>query len=191
MNNKVKKPRIEIVGDLETWGKDGDTALIQIAAVAFDIDTGEYLSEFNELCDISKSKILVDGSTLKWWLNTDKELLTRLVNSGKDDEETVVRHFYDWIVALKSEYEVYFWGNGILFDNKIIQAKMAQYGLQYPIFYRNDRDLRTIVDIAESKFGVNVHEVCASPDQEKHNAIDDVKHEIDVLCWCWKALHAE
>ena len=111
----MEKTRIDIMCDLETLGKDADTVVFQIAAAAFDINTGTVLYNFNQICDISNTKIMVDGDTLKWWLNTDKELLTKLLNQGNCSEQWMVEYFHNWIETLHKKYDVYFWGNGILF----------------------------------------------------------------------------
>lgn len=111
----MEKTRIDIMCDLETLGKDADTVVFQIAAAAFDINTGTVLYNFNQICDISNTKIMVDGDTLKWWLNTDKELLTKLLNQGNCSEQWMVEYFHNWIETLQKKYDVYFWGNGILF----------------------------------------------------------------------------
>ena len=184
----MEKTRIDIMCDIETLGKDGDTAIFQISAAAFDIKTGSIICTFNEICDIGGGKILVDGDTLKWWLNTDKELLAKLLNQGNCSEKWMVEYFHSWIENLQKKYDVYFWGNGILFDNRIIKAKMESYNLKYPIFYRNDRDLRTLVDIVTTKYGIDVNKECQVENTEKHNAMHDVEHQIRVATLCWDKL---
>lgn len=184
----MEKTRIDIMCDLETLGKDADTVVFQIAAAAFDINTGTVLYNFNQICDISNTKIMVDGDTLKWWLNTDKELLTKLLNQGNCSEQWMVEYFHNWIETLQKKYDVYFWGNGILFDNRIMKAKMESYGMKYPIFYRNDRDLRTLVDIVKTKYNVDPHKECQVENTEKHNAMHDVEHQIRVATYCWNKL---
>jgi len=188
MENKL---RLDIMCDIETLGKDSDTAIFQIAAAAFDIETGSIMYRFNEICNISNTKILVDGDTLKWWLNTDKELLTKLLNQGNCSEKWMVEKFHDWITELQKTHEVYFWGNGILFDNRLVKEKMASYGLQYPIFYRNDRDLRTLVEMASIKYDIDPHNACKVENPEKHNAMFDVEHQIRVATYCWHLLMAK
>lgn len=184
----MEKTRIDIMCDIETLGKDGDTAIFQVSAAAFDIKTGSIICTFNEICNIGGGKIFVDGDTLKWWLNTDKELLSKLLNQGNCSEKWMVEYFHSWIENLQKKYDVYFWGNGILFDNRIIKAKMESYNLKYPIFYRNDRDLRTLVDIVTTKYGIDVNKECQVENTEKHNAMHDVEHQIRVATLCWNKL---
>lgn len=184
----MEKKRIDIMLDIETLGKSGQHAVFQIAAAGFDISTGEIINTFNQVCDIAHSNILVDGDTLKWWLNTDKELLTRLLNRGNCSEDWMVKSFHNWLSTLQEDYDIYLWGNGILFDNRIIKEKMDAIGLNYPIFYRNDRDLRTLVELVKVKYDIDPHEHCKVESTEKHNAMSDVEHQIRVATFCWNKL---
>lgn len=185
--------RVDIMVDIETLGKGADATITQISAIAFDVLTGEHLSVFNEIADIEKNdKLNVDGSTLKWWLNTNKELLTELLNSGKYSSETVLARFNDWILAQSDDpKDIYLWGNGILFDNRIIQNQLEKIGVGYPIFYKNDRDVRTIVDLAGRKLGISekdLKERYKDYTLVEHNAIDDVKYQIKLVVGCYNTL---
>ena len=152
----METKRINIMVDLETLSTEENPTVFQIAACSFDIETGEILSFFEKTADIScSSQLNVSGSTLKWWLNTNKELLADLVNKGNGSEEDMFKAFHSWLYTLVPQVptdngfkNIYLWGNGILFDNRIIQQKFKSFGLCHPILYRNDRDVRTIVDLA-------------------------------------------
>lgn len=192
--------RCDIMVDLETLGLSNNTSVFQIAACSFDIVTGNIHEKFNEIMDIATlDNALFDGSTLKWWLNTDKELLANLVNKGKGTERELFAKFAKWInsivqtSAAKNEaVEIFLWGNGILFDNAKIKDKCTQYGIQYPIFYRNDRDVRTLVDLAAQKLGFDspkpIFETLTYDNRVKHNALDDVLCQIKTVSICWNIL---
>ena len=185
--------RIDIMTDIETLGNKSDSTIIQIAAIAFDIDTGEYLDEFNEVADITKNKRMkVSGSTIKWWLNTDKELFQKLINNGQYSSDEIVVRFHKWLLELmRGDGELYLWGNGILFDNKMIQHQMELNDLDYPIFYRNDRDMRTLVDLASKKWNITEKELKERFNREDliaHDAYNDVKYQIDLVINCYKIL---
>lgn len=184
--------RIDIMTDIETLGKKSDSTIIQIAAIAFDMNTGEHVDTFNKTVDIEKDMFLnVDGSTIKWWLNTNKELLHTLLSNGKHSSEEVLEMFHEWIMDLKEGNDVYLWGNGILFDNKMIQHQLEDNGLDYPIFYRNDRDVRTIVDLASKKLGITEDELKKRFNDDslvEHDAFDDVKYQIKLVQGCYEIL---
>lgn len=148
--------RKDIMVDIETLGTGDNATIFQIAGMSFDITTGEIFDSINLIGDIEKfGNLGVDGSTLKWWLNTDKELLTDLLNKGTMDEYELLEEFSKWIVKQSNTndmQDVYMWGNGILFDNAKLQTAINSCsGLKYPIFFRNDRDLRTLLELASLK----------------------------------------
>ena len=185
--------RTDIMVDIETLGNKTNSTIFQIAAMAFDIKTGEIIGEpFNQIANIelNESPLNVSGITLKWWLKTDKELFEELLNSGEHSSEQVLRNFYDWM----GQYEVpgtYLWGNGILFDNKIIQSQLESIGLSYPIFYKNDLDVRTLLELASIKEDISERELKDRLKDDTlvaHDALDDVKKQITLVVECFKIL---
>jgi hypothetical protein len=185
--------RKDIMLDIETLGTGSNATIFQISAIAFDIETGHQYSTFNSIADISKNKTLkADGSTLKWWLNTNKELLTDLLNKGEESSEDLLTNFHKWLKSQdKDNKNIYLWGNGILFDNKMIQEQFIEMGLEYPIFFRNDRDVRTIVDLAGKRLGITEKELKERFNDEnlvKHDAFDDVKYQINLVVSCYNLL---
>lgn len=188
--------RIDIMVDIETLGNKTESTIIQIGAIAFDIRTGEHVKRFNRIADIEKNEkeVSVTASTLKWWLKTNKDLFEELLNSGEGSSESLVREFRGWVTYLQEEYgskNVYLWGNGILFDNKILQYHMESLGLGYPIFYRNDRDVRTLLELTAFKTGLSekeVKDVFNDELLEAHNAYDDVIYQIQLAHGCYRVL---
>lgn len=185
------KNRIDIMVDIETLGIELDSTIIQVGAIAFNIDSGEYLEFFNEYVNIEKNKELkVSGSTLQWWLKTNANLLKEIITKQDQSSDTVSKKLYDWIVELKNKYEVYLWGNGIAFDNSMIKTAIKNIGLEYPIKYTNDRDVRTILELASIKSGKTEKEIKSSVklDGIAHDAFYDCKVQIAYVSKCWKYL---
>lgn len=184
--------RLDIMVDIETLGNKTDSTIFQIAAVAFDIKTGEHIVEFHRIANISEAeKLNVTGDTLKWWLNTNKELLSDLLNKGEGSVEELLITFADWLTGLVLGNDVYFWGNGILFDNKMIQHQLESAGIKYPIFYRNDRDVRTIVELAATKLETTERDLRKKYYEDKsvaHDAANDVANQIKLVAACYKEL---
>lgn len=178
--------------DLETLGTHVDSTIIQISAIAFDINTGAHRYVFNKIADISKNEdyeMNVDGSTLKWWLTTNKELLARSIEKGEMSSSELVEDFGRWLSVVKSMGDLYLWGNGILFDNKMIQYQLGED--LYPIEYKNDRDLRTLVDLACTKLGITEKELknkYYDPSLEPHDAFNDVVNQVNLAVNCYKEL---
>ena len=184
--------RIDIMVDIETLGTKSDSTIIQIAAIAFDIHTGRHIEKFNQKVDITKNeKLNVSGSTIKWWLNTNKELLAEIINTGVNSSDQVLINFHNWLNELQEDKNLYLWGNGILFDNKMIQHQFENLGLSYPIYYRNDRDLRTLLDLASNKTGLSEIEIRNSLKDDilvEHDAYDDVIYQIKLAVYCYNCL---
>lgn len=188
--------RVDIMTDIETLGTNTDSTIIQISAVAFDITTGEIHRAFNRIADIEKNdnEIKVTAGTLKWWQKINPELFSDLLNGGTDSSEGILSDFYEWL----SNFEVkntYLWGNGILFDNKMIQAQMENIGLNYPIHYKNDRDVRTILELTAMKKGLSekdIKEVINRKMKDKnlthHNALDDCYWQVELVHNCYVEL---
>src|SRR5690606_13350006 len=179
--------------DIETLGKESDSTIFQIAAIAFDIETGDHLAKFNQIANIEDETFLrVDGSTLKWWLNTNKELLTDLINNGKGTPDELLENFHKWLSFVAEDAkDIHLWGNGILFDNKMIQEQLVGMGLDYPIYYKNDRDVRTIVDLAGKKLGISEKELKDKYTDDSlvaHDAYDDVRYQISLVVGCYNLL---
>lgn len=185
--------RIDIMVDLETLGTNLDSTVFQIGAVAFDIETGDILDTFEMTADIAKAdKLNVTGGTLKWWVDTDMDLFRRLLNSGKASPEQMLSDFADWFHALPGvQKDRYLWGNGILFDNAILRNQLEGIGRSYPVYYRNDRDVRTIVQLAARDAGVTeneIHEKYRVDAYHAHNAIDDARSQVQLVVGCHKQL---
>ena len=185
--------RVDVMVDIETLGTKADSTIIQISAIAFDIKTGKHLSKFDAIADIEKNEDMkVDGSTIKWWLNTDKQLLAELINKGEKSSNAILLNFYGWLHTLTMDMkDVYLWGNGILFDNKMIQHQLEAIGKEYPIFYKNDRDVGTIVDLTSAYLEISEKELKARFDSEDlvaHNAIDDCAYQIRLVSGCYDIL---
>lgn len=185
--------RADIILDIETLGTKNGATIFQIAASSFDINTGAIYESINLTGDIEKyDELSVDGSTLKWWLNTDKELLHSLLTEGALSEEELVRQLVDWIYAQSDDDKsIYLWGNGILFDNVKVSNLCAKFGIKYPIFFRNDRDVRTILELSTIKSGMTAKEIQTSVNEEserKHDAHDDVKFQIRLVRKCYEIL---
>lgn len=186
------KVRNDIMVDLETLGTSEGSTIFQIAAASFDLTTGEIHDEINLKLNIGKvDDLQVDGKTLKWWLNTDSDLLAELIKEGDLTERDMYIEFAKWVREHESPK---LWGNGILFDNAKLQQKMVEHEMRYPIFYRNDRDVRTILDLASTVSGLTEKEIKDSLSDDggererAHDAIYDVRWQIRLVNHCYNLL---
>lgn len=180
---------IHIMTDIETLGIDSDTTIFQIAAAAFTFDNDEIIDRIDLKLDISTvDKMIVNGSTLKWWMETDAELLKQLFEEGNLTEIEMLQSFVDWVNKFDKPR---LWGNGIIFDNRFIMDKLQQNGIKYPIYYKHDRDVRTILAIAADVSGLSESEISKQIEDENeraHNAIDDVTKQIRLVKHCYNII---
>lgn len=166
--------RFDVMVDLETLGVDDDAPIFQVAAVAFDIATGDVYKKFNGIINLEDQVVAVDGNTLKWWLNTDAELLNRLINSDYAIPEfEIVDYLWEWLIDLDngSYRNTHMWANGISFDIVKLKKMFDRHGMTLPIRYSNERDVRTIIDLAATLSGQTDLEF------KKEHQIDNVKHD--------------
>ena len=178
--------QIDVMVDLETLGVKDCPPVFQLVAKAFDIKTGEILADFSETCDYRTTKSEIEEKTLAWWNDPERiELFRQLTNRGFESgltEEELFKRFCIWFNSLGDSRNVFLWGNGVNFDNRIIQKKCEQYGLKYPVFFRNDIDMRTIMRAAALKMGFNGDQIAYRASQgfegTKHDANDDVMNQI-------------
>ena len=186
--------RIDIMVDLETLGKSAETPLIQFSAIAFDITNGRVLDRFDNKIRLD-GHILVDADTLKWWLKTNVELLNQIIAEGVFTEQETLENFKTFVEyqtfteSLKLK-NVYLWGNGILFDNTIIKGKMLKYDMVYPIFYRNDRDVRTFAEAACLITGDTYENMREEAHKNflEHDALQDCLAQIELICRAYQII---
>ena len=178
--------------DLETLGTRYNAPILSIGAVPFNRDTGKLGPAFYQEIEIESAIKAgrVSGSTVAWWVrqgNDAKRLFA-------DDEEARKRKMHiasallNFTTFVRSLGTPRPWGNGATFDVTIIEHAIDQgsVGLEPPWVYWNIRDVRTIVDAAESLVGgkkdsvkqVGVH----------HNALDDATYQAHLVIEAWKAL---
>lgn len=178
--------------DLETLGTKPDSTIIQIAAASFNIKTGDIYSEFNESVDIGKNNTNnITGSTLKWWMTTNKDLFNDILSRGQYSSEDTLIMFHRWLLNESARGELHLWGNGILFDNNMIQHQFEAIGKEYPIHFTNDRDVRTLVELASMKLDMTSRELKRTyedPNLIAHDALDDVKYQINLAVGCYNTL---
>ena len=187
MSNFNKKIVLDVMLDVETLGNESKPLLVQLAAVAFDINTGKTFEEYDELIDpwtSVKAGLQSTGSCLDWWFTQDKAVFTKIVmkaiQSGKP-LDVVLKGFADYIEKLKKDHNAYavkVWGNGM--DNAWLFDSYYACKMPTPYPFWDCNDLRSIVDIGNRIFNHNPKKTMVF-EGEKHNAIDDDKHQIRYL----------
>ena len=186
---------LDIMLDLETLGNSTKPVLTQLAAVCFKINDGVALDSFNELvnpqscakvglsCD--KGSFDVDP-TMDFWLKQDPEVFNKVIlkafTEGKE-LNSVLNLFTKWLNEMKAKHNcksIRVWGNGPAADCVWVRSAYLACRLDPPWKYWDDRCVRTYVDMG-LEFDFNPKKDMKF-EGEKHNAIDDCKHQIKYLC---------
>lgn len=170
----------DLMIDIETTGREPGCAIIQIAAVPFNMNTGE-ISTHTFCMSINLDHQLKSGkgftyckNTYKWWMKENPQLFKQLAQSNNKYNQ-VGAEFQKWFNKLENSKNIRVWGNSNRFDIGIIHGWYKKaIGFRFEPFWNTwlERDVRTLAalddNIKRSTKFVGT----------KHNAIDDCKHQI-------------
>ena len=169
--------------DLETMGLKGNSAIVSIGAVAFDPDSNTLGDTFYVNIDLSSCidhGLVVDGATVAWWISQRSDAKKSLFIDAKPLEKALE----EFTQYMQKFNRVKVWGNGLGFDNVIVKNAYAALKQDRPWSDFQDRDMRTIVDIAESIHGKLTKEKTGI----SHNALDDAFNQAKTVCRYWQLL---
>ena len=170
----------DIMVDLETMDNIGSSAIVSIGAVQCNLITGEIGEEYYRVVDLNgqeKYGRTIDPQTLYWWLGQSQGARDGLLAPGKILLEEMCKSFAHWIEYLEFPKTKRLWGNGASFDNAIVRSAFKSVGVDFPIPFWQDRDMRTIVGF----FPKSMQEDWKWKNLRKgtyHNALDDAKYQV-------------
>lgn len=164
--------------DIETTGFSPDkNSIIQIAAAGFDIESGKIAREFNQCLSPLPDREW-DQSTLCWWEENNKHLFNH-IKYNERDPKTVIKEFDIWIQNFNDD-QVIIWSKPTWFDIPFIVSYFRQFEIDLPFNRRYAMDVNTCI------FSDGIDDLETYWDNiefvgKKHNAMDDVKHQIKGL----------
>jgi hypothetical protein len=166
-----------IMIDIETLGKKRGCPVLSIAAVQFDLLTGNVGNTFYERmsCDAALSYGLPEISTLEWWDKQSAEARDAAF-SGKRLPVEVADELRTFLHSAGGGRCIP-WGNGSVFDITILEGwfdRVAKGDDAYPWKFWDIADLRTLVRLS----GINVKAISFAG--EKHNALADALHQVKI-----------
>lgn len=167
--------------DIETMGKKPGCAIIGIAAVEFNIETGETDRAFCKSIDLKscvKSGLTIDPDTVMWWLNQSAEAITSLISREPGHVSTVLYEFAQFI----GENKYYMWANSPSFDLNILEAAFDKTFIIKPWHFLQERDVRTIISL---KPEIKANHVFNGI---QHDPLDDCYNQIKYLCETYKEI---
>jgi hypothetical protein len=141
--------------DIETLGTGDNPCLVQLAAVAFNLDTPfDRFAKINLHIDIADpDQGAIEGDTLKWWLSQDQKVRERVLTPKSPISLTkALTLFQYWIEGntVQNDPETYgydgaeFWACGVDFDFRILRQTYHRLKMTNPIPFSGTRDFRTM-----------------------------------------------
>jgi hypothetical protein len=164
--------------DIETLGIHADSVMLTIAAIQFDLESGDMGMSFSRTVDIEdqvRRGRTITGDTLKWWLAQNPETLKENLRAPVPLEQSL----YDFGEFFYDNDLQFVWANGIAFDLAIL--KHAYRSIPLPLPWdskRNERDYKTLREMLEPIEWTDF--------STKHNALADCKYQIHNLWKIWK-----
>lgn len=182
---------VDIMLDLESMGVGNNPALIQVAAVAFDSETGDELGVFDEKVDLQSSidaGLTITAGTIKFWMthasvnqDTRNIVMSETGDHGKQGNNLlgVLHRFNLWYTDItKDDKKGVVWGNGSASDNVWLRSAYAAVSMTCPFNFRDDMCMRSLKTYAKRKGYKN--DVVFVGNQ--HDGLDDCRHQIkDVM----------
>ena len=179
--------------DMETMGNSPDAPIVSIGAVFFDPSTGNTGAEFYRVVSLESSMsfgMKPDASTIQWWLKQSSEARSAILVDEAMGLRESLELLADFIAenAANGSHTVQLWGNGCSFDNVILRRAHALTETPFAVPFRNDRDVRTMVELGKS-VGINPrYDIPFEGDM--HNALSDARHQVKYVSAIWQRLTA-
>lgn len=166
---------LDLMIDLETLGVNQGAPIIAIGAVFFDPKTGELGAEYSATIDFESAceRRKPSASTIQWWFMQSYNARAKVL-SGDETMKHALEGLISFIDSNANHSKVKPWGNGATFDISILEDCFKCYDIQTPWKYYNIRDVRTVVDIAES---IGITKDMIEFEGTPHDALDDAKHQ--------------
>lgn len=166
----------DVMTDIETTGLNvGSNAIIQIAAVRFNLEKRTICHDFFNKCLLIPPTRYWDEQTRTWWLKDKREILQSILDRG-EEPQSVLEEFYRW-----SGSGSRFWGKPTHFDFAFLQNYFNSYGWPMPYHYRHANDMNTFIRARYWPDAPPSFEMDIKFEGPAHDALFDVLHQIKVL----------
>jgi hypothetical protein len=165
----------DLMIDLETLSTQNDAYIISIGACMFDIQTGEIGALFSQHIEWSNTfNGHIDAKTVQMWLGQSEQATNAIINNkAAVNLPNAIVGLKDFVRDLKPKT---LWSNGANFDLVIVRNTFSRLNHITPWQFRQERDTRTLVDIAERITGINAAKTTEFIGT-KHDALADAIHQ--------------
>jgi len=185
-NNFHEHKERHIMLDLETLGVTPGSVICSLAAVEFDIQTGQTLKTFYERIGIQScldSGLTVTGDTLTWWMQQSRAARVEVYGDNRKPLRDVLNGFSNFLQSIDGDRRnLRIYGNSSDFDCSILASAYQAMKLPIPWMFYGTRCVRTISSLfpeikKSTKFEGTLH-----------NPLDDCLHQVKYLCATIKKL---
>jgi hypothetical protein len=187
----------DIMLDLETMDNRGTASIVTVGAVEFDPTTGIMGKEFYRIVDLQTSVdagLTIKADTVYWWLGQSKAAREEITKSNTVSLKEGCEHFVKYcedvsdrkLTSKKVLDDVRIWGNGATFDNAIFRYAFSCVGVEFPVAFWNDRDVRTVVGFYPPKLFKDYKD--NNMRDGYHNALSDSKYQVGFMSHIIKEL---
>lgn len=163
--------------DVETLGLNGLFVVTQISIVPFDIGSGVYCNRQDSfsvnvsLDDCLKHGLSLGAETLKWWLSTNPDMLSRTLGDGLSIKDSMIA-MMDYTSKLDVDR---FWATATL-DYQAISNLSSVVNMINPIPYNKRLCARTVRELYLKKTGT------VYKNENNHDSYSDCVNQINSLC---------
>lgn len=172
----------DVMIDLETTGTMPDrTAIIQISAVKFNLETREVDPNFFDRCLSIPPHRFWDQSTAAWWAKQKPSTL-RDILARQEDPRIVITDFAKWAYQTP---KLRFWSKPTTFDFMFLSSYFNDEGLANPFHYSMSNQVNYSNDLNSFLTGLHypnkVPEIAWTAGGSAHNALDDTLNQLKWL----------
>ena len=167
--------------DLETTGTQPETTnIIQIAAVRFNLATGEIDPKFFNRCLGPTPTRFWDEDTRRWW-STKPDLLDSIY-ARMEPAAKVMQDFARW-----GEAGGTLWAKPISFEYPFLQSYCREFEVTMPFHFRFTMDQNTFIRARHFPDDPPRYEKQIPFVGSEHDALDDVFHQIKTVHAAYEA----
>ena len=188
-----------VMVDIETLGLAAGSVIATIGAQPFNILTGKYDVERAwyrriDLESCTKIGMTIDVKTLQWWLSPDSDQKSKDEVFGTGERTPLYQALWDFSRWFRECKYTYIWAKGPDFDCVLLEWAIEKLNsfqenkdriIPLPWLYKNKRDVRTIVHLAQLK---SPHAMVASQKPVMHHALSDCHVQIEEVVSAFRVL---
>lgn len=179
---------VDVMVDLETTGTDpSHTAILQLAAVAFNVETGDVSPAlFNASLHMASTRRW-DEDTRSWW--SKRPMVLQSIRAKARPPAEVMQEFQDWVLKLlqTNNGEVRLWGKPISFEAPFLDSYFKEFGIHNPFNFRTHVDMRTYIRTRLDSWDISGWEADRKMQGIAHDALNDALHQVKLVL---EATHA-